>query len=242
MVTPRNPTRARQAAKKKRSPPATNRKVVRKMTAADDKNPATMPSAPSQIEELVNMGRRVTRSQVKRGIVLETQAESENTSTTVSRAVPPPPSDLPPTPAVPTRDEKTPEKKQDPPSHSPAQEASSQYSSPKPPLSSVTVEELEEFKELVRCTVCLDILRIPIYKCAFFVPLFIFYSSVSVCAHKFCEVCINPWVEKHKNCPQCRKAVDGLARDTFAENIVELFYKINPCRFLQLKFILNCSK
>ncbi|XP_065178136.1 E3 ubiquitin-protein ligase CHFR-like [Sycon ciliatum] len=70
--------------------------------------------------------------------------------------------------------------------------------------------------ENMMCGICQDVL----HDCV----------SLQPCLHAFCGGCYSPWMQRAKNCPQCRQRVVAVRKNNIVNNLVQLFLQQNPSR------------
>ena len=67
----------------------------------------------------------------------------------------------------------------------------------------------DELGEEMQCPICIDY----IYQCVSMIP----------CLHIFCAACYSGWMEKSKECPQCREPVLEARKNANVNNIIDKF-------------------
>ncbi|KAJ3279507.1 hypothetical protein HK104_001412 [Borealophlyctis nickersoniae] len=73
---------------------------------------------------------------------------------------------------------------------------------------------VDDMEENMMCNICHDVL----YKAVSAVP----------CMHTFCGGCYSDWMERSKECPQCRTKITVVSKNHIINNLVEAFLRMNP--------------
>ncbi|XP_062508883.1 E3 ubiquitin-protein ligase CHFR-like isoform X2 [Corticium candelabrum] len=72
----------------------------------------------------------------------------------------------------------------------------------------------DDMEESLICGICKEIL----HNCV----------SLQPCMHAFCAGCYSMWMERSKDCPQCRGKVQRVSKNHIVNNLVDAYLKIHP--------------
>lgn len=54
--------------------------------------------------------------------------------------------------------------------------------------------------------------------------------SIMPCVHNFCGGCFSDWLKRQKDCPTCRKPIEGVSKSAAMNSMVDQFLMMNPSK------------
>jgi E3 ubiquitin-protein ligase CHFR len=68
-------------------------------------------------------------------------------------------------------------------------------------------KKMEEMGQHLECQICYDIMHQAV--------------SVMPCVHNFCGGCFSDWIMRQKDCPTCRKEIEGVSKSAAMNSMIE---------------------